>query len=218
MLKPLLIFICLLLITSCGLSARVEPFMDAQGSLGQNESVVILGRKHQATYQTESTLISCVASNLSSGSNSIPIYPTRSFEDLLFPWFEPSLAPLTTDDFALLLENDLVFNSINTSGVRYIVWLDGSTDRNDSGGTISCSAGPGGAGCIGLAWWEDGSRYDATIWDINTVDTAGTIYVDYTGRSMVPALIIPIPLIIRTQNAACTGISDQLTSFFSQNY
>lgn len=217
-LKSLVLLVILSVIAGCGITARVEPFMEPGSNfqLNQDESVVILGRKHQASFQTESTLIDCIASNLASGVNSISIHSTKSFEDALFPYFEPSTAPLTTVEFAILLENELVFREIENTGVRYIVWLDGSTDRTDSGGTISCAAGPGGAGCVGLAWWEDDARYDATVWDITTQDSAGTIYVDYTGRSMIPALIIPIPLVVRTQNAACTGLSTQLTSFFSQ--
>lgn len=215
--KFFILLAAILCMAACGVTARVEPFMETTSNLEQGESIVILGRKHQANYQTESSLVDCISGRLSSGSNGIPIFPSRRFENALFPWFEPSTAPLTTPEFATLLENDLVFDQIAQTGVRYIVWLDGSTDRTDSGGTISCSAGPGGAGCVGLAWWEDDARYDATVWDIKTLDSAGTIYVDYTGRSMIPALIIPIPLVVRTQQAACEGLSEQLSTFFVSN-
>jgi hypothetical protein len=90
---------------------------------------------------------------------------------------------------------------VKNSGVRYVVWLDGSTDRVASGGGITCAAGIGG-GCMGLAWWEDDSRYDATVWDIKQAESAGTIHADVKGRSVMPAIIIPIPFIARPQAAA----------------
>ena len=92
---------------------------------------------------------------------------------------------------------------VKNTGVRYVVWLDGSTDRVASGGGITCAAGIGGAGCMGLAWWEDDSRYDATVWDIKQAESAGTIHADVKGRSVMPAIIIPIPFIARPQAAAC---------------
>jgi hypothetical protein len=96
------------------------------------------------------------------------------------------------------------------------VWLDGSTDRVASGGGITCAAGVGGAGCMGLAWWEDDSRYDATVWDIQDVESEGTISADYKGRSVMPAIIIPIPLITRPQTHACRGLADQLRQFLTE--
>ena len=78
----------------------------------------------------------------------------------MYPWFEPSTAPLSTDDLTVLLERPGVLDQVRSTGVRYVVWVDGSTDRVASGGGITCAAGVGGAGCMGLAWWEDDSRYD----------------------------------------------------------
>src|SRR5690606_40587156 len=96
----------------------------------------------------------------------------------MYPWFEPSMAPLSTDDLAQLLEKPGVMDQVRDTGVRFVVWLDGSTDRVASGGGITCAAGVGGAGCMGLAWWEDDSRYDATVWDIDQLASAGTIHAD----------------------------------------
>ncbi|HJR68671.1 MAG TPA: hypothetical protein VKA43_01385, partial [Gammaproteobacteria bacterium] len=94
-------------------------------------------------------------------------------------------------------------------------WLDGSTDRVASGGGITCAAGVGGAGCMGLAWWEDDSRYDATVWDIQDIESEGTIHADVKGRSVMPAIIIPIPLVTNPQAHACRGLSDQLRQFLT---
>jgi hypothetical protein len=106
-------------------------------------------------------------------------------------------------------------DQVKGTGVRYLVWLDGSTDRVASGGGITCAAGIGGAGCMGLAWWEDDSRYDATVWDIKQLESAGTIHADVKGRSVMPAIIVPLPFIARPQAAACKGLTQQLKEFLT---
>jgi hypothetical protein len=35
--------------------------------------------------------------------------------------------------------------------------------------------------------------------------------------SYLPALLVPVPLIARTQNAACKGVAEQLREFFSES-
>ncbi len=156
--------------------------------------------------------------SLANGSDGLEVHSTTEFEDQLYPWFEPSLAPLDTEDLSALLEKPGVLERVQTTGVRFVVWLDGSTDRTASGGGITCAAGVGGAGCIGLAWWEDDARYDATIWDLKELNSAGTIYADFIGRSVMPAIIIPIPLIVRPRARACRGLTEQLKNFLTSPY
>ena len=104
---------------------------------------------------------------------------------------------------------------MRSTGVRYVVWVDGSTDRVASGGGITCAAGVGGAGCMGLAWWEDDSRYDFDRVGHPDSESEGTIYADVKGRSVMPAIIIPIPLVTRPQAHACRNITDQLRQFLT---
>jgi hypothetical protein len=106
-----------------------------------------------------------------------------------------------------------VAETIREKGVRYIIWLDGDTDKVAGGGSMSCAAGPGGGGCFGFAWWQKDANYDATIWDLTGLEDAGTIRADVSGTSFLPAIIIPIPLIARTQAKACKGLADELKLF-----
>ena len=103
--------------------------------------------------------------------------------------------------------------AVKNMGVRYIVWLDGGTSRVTQGGSLSCAAGPGGGGCFGFAWWQDSADYEASIWDLDDSESAGTVTADYDGTSFLPALVVPIPLIARTQSKACSGLATQLKSF-----
>ncbi len=176
---------------------------------------MIPARKQHATHEAEEDFVQCISDTLAKGDTGLDVHSSKEFEDKMYPWFEPSTAPLSTEDLALLLERPGVLEQVQGTGVRYLVWLDGSTDRVASGGGITCAAGVGGAGCMGLAWWEDDSRYDATVWDIEKVESAGTIHADVKGRSVMPAIIIPIPLIARPRAHACRDLTDQLKQFLT---
>ena len=206
------------ILSACGVTARMEPYKQTNSVINDGEQVVILARKHHATHETEAEFIECISDGLAGGSEGLLVHSSTAFEDKLYPWFEPSLAPLTTTDLAELLDKPGVLEEVESTGVRFVVWLDGSTDRTASGGGITCAAGVGGAGCIGLAWWEDDARYDATVWDLREMNSAGTIYADFLGRSVMPAIIIPIPLIARPRAQACRGLTDQLRDFLTSPF
>ena len=203
------------LVAGCSVTSRMEPYKQTSAVIGEGEQVVVLARKHHATHEAEADFIDCVSGALAQGSDGLNVHDTVAFEDRLYPWFEPSRAPLSTDELSVLLEKPDVFDQVRSTGVRFLIWLDGSTDRVASGGGITCAAGVGGAGCMGLAWWEDDARYDATVWDIRELSSAGTIYADVKGRSTLPAIVIPIPLIARPRAAACRGMTEQLRHFLT---
>jgi hypothetical protein len=78
---------------------------------------------------------------------------------------------------------------------------------------MSCAVGPGGGGCFGFAWWQNESEYEATVWDLDGMEDAGTVSADFSGTSFLPAIVIPVPLIARTRAKACKGLADQLKLF-----
>ncbi len=216
-LGPASLLLAALWLAGCGVTTRLEPYEETDVVMADGEQVVVLARKHHTTHEAEASFTECISDNLASGNDGVAVHPTRQFEDMLYPWFEPSTAPLTTEELPALFNRAGVWDQIATSGVRYVVWLDGSTDRVASGGGISCAAGVGGAGCLGLAWWEDDAKYEATIWDLKEVTSAGTINADVTGRSVMPAIVIPLPFIARTKTAACKGLADQLKTFLASS-
>jgi len=195
------------LFASCGVETHLEPYKQTDVVVSKGEQLVVLARKQHSNHEAEEGFVQCISDALKKGDGRLEVHSTKAFEDSMYPWFEPSTAPLSTDDLSRLLEKPAVLQQVRNTGVRYVVWLDGSTDRVASGGGITCAAGIGGAGCMGLAWWEDDSRYDATVWDIK--------HADVKGRSVMPAIIIPIPLIARPQAAACRGLTQQLKQFLT---
>jgi hypothetical protein len=194
-------------------TSRVEDVRQSNTGLGEGEGVVIMAKSYHLGNETEAKFISCVGDSIGRGSSGLRVVPNTEFVDALFPWFEPRTAPAETKGLPELMQRPGVPEMISNKGVRYVIWLDGTTDRVAGGGSMSCAAGPGGGGCFGFAWWQNDSKYQASVWDLDGLEDAGTVSADVSGTSFLPAIVIPIPLIARVQSRACDGLADQLKLF-----
>lgn len=201
-----------MLLQAC-VTSRVENSREGVTGIAGHESVVIMAKSYHLGNETEANYISCIEDALASGKQGLNVIPHKQFVDSLFPWFEPRTAPADTKGLPKLMERPGVAQKIKEQGIRYIVWLDGNTNKVAGGGSLSCAAGPGGGGCFGFAWWQKDADYNASIWDLEGLESAGTVSADVSGTSFLPALVIPIPLIARTQAAACKGLARQLRIF-----
>ena len=200
------------LMSGC-VTSRLENTRQGATGLAEGESVVIMAKSYHLGNETEAKYIRCIEDALGRGPKGMNVIPNREFVDALFPWFEPRTAPAETKGLAKMMGRPGVADKIKDMGVRYIIWLDGDTEKVASGGSLSCAAGPGGGGCFGFAWWQNASDYDASIWDLNGLESAGSVSANVSGTSYLPALVIPIPLIARTQAKACKGLAEQLQAF-----
>ncbi|MCC5869943.1 MAG: hypothetical protein JJU27_15680 [Gammaproteobacteria bacterium] len=213
MLLALAFIVAIALMTSGCVTADIEQVRHSATGVERGERIVILARQHHNSHEAEDDFMQCVGNALERGGRGLEIASRKDFLNGLYPWFEPATAPLTAEELPALLARPGVAEQLTLTGVRYVVWMDGMTDRVDGGGSLACAISPAGGGCFGLGWWETDSKYEAAIWDLKTFDQAGTISTDYTGRSVVPAVVIPIPFIARTQANACRGMADQLHEF-----
>lgn len=210
--QAMLVLLPCILINACT-TARVEDTRQTSTGIHEGEGVVIMARSYHLGNETEMSFIECVGSAISRGSGGLRVVPSTEFVDSVFPWFEPRTAPSDTKGLPDFMERPGVAEKIADKGVRYVIWLDGDTDRVAGGGSLSCAAGPGGGGCFGFAWWQNDSKYEAAVWDLTALESAGTISTDVSGTSFLPAIVIPIPLIARTKAKACKGLADQLKLF-----
>jgi len=195
------------------ITSRVEDARVAETGIKSGEGIVVMAKSYHLGNETEEKYIQCIERGLARGSSGLRVIPHRQFVDSLFPWFEPRTAPSETKHLPKLMENPGVVKRIAEQKVRYIVWLDGDTERVAGGGSLSCAAGPGGGGCFGFAWWQNDADYEASVWDLDELESAGTVTTDVSGTSFMPALIVPIPLIARAQAKACKSLADQLQQF-----
>jgi hypothetical protein len=185
-------------------------------SIESDEAVVVLGRRHSSNYETEPSLIECVADVIDDKEGRIiSVIDEDDFLDSLYPWFEPRTAPLRIKDINRLLAKTQVAERIQDYKIRYMIWIDGKTETTDSSGSIGCSIGAGGGGCFGFGTWDKESDYEATIWDFEEMEVDGKISADAEGTSYMPAIVVPIPLIARVQNNACKALGAQLRNFLN---
>jgi hypothetical protein len=183
-----------------------------------DSTVVILGRRHASDYETEPDFIKCVGDHISRRDKSIEVVGELEFINALYPWFEPRTAPLHPEDIDRLMLQEPVAQRLAEMKTEYMIWIDGSTIRSDSAGSMTCGIGPGGAGCFGFGTWSNESNYEAIIWDFTDRVEVGRVNTTATGQSYMPAVVIPIPIIAPVQGTACDGIGDQLLEFLSSEY
>lgn len=208
-----------MVLTSACVTSTVDEMVFNEPTEGIGDaSVVILGRRHASDYETEPDFIECVGDHISARDKTITVIGELDFLNALYPWFEPRTAPLKPQDIDRLMLQDPVQQKMVELKTEYMIWIDGSTERTDSAGSMTCGIGPGGAGCFGFGTWSNTSNYEATIWDFTDRTEVGRVNTSTSGQSYMPAVVVPIPIIAPVQGTACDGIGDQLLEFLSGDY
>jgi len=201
----------LVLLSGC-MTAKLEEDRTMATKISDHEAVVLLAKPHVEGITAEDEFMDCVGDKMAR-SKGIQVRPNDTFVDSMFPWLEPSTAPQRPEGVTKLLAKDVVAERIQQSGVRYLIWVDGGTRQTDSGGSITCTLGPAGGGCIGFGWWEKESDYQAIVWDLATAKTAGSVSTNVTGTSALVGVLVPLPFIARVQGTACDRLASQLGAF-----
>lgn len=208
-------FISLIIISGCS-TTRIDEEVSAAYSIKEGESIVLLSDSYHTGNKTENDFMDCLNKSLLRKQNTFNIISTNDFQNMFYPWFEPSTAPQKIDDLPKLLNKEVIKNKLDQLQIKYLIKITGETTTNASSGALSCAAGPGGGGCFGFAWWDDTSSYEASIWDLSQEVSVGNVSASVSGTSVIPAIIIPIPILARTQSNACVGLSEQIAGFFSK--
>lgn len=199
--------------SGCGVQSTVQEVRQAQTDLG-DDSVVILSRKHKTQGETEDDFVTCVSNSVNSGGDALPVLGEQAFMDATFPWFEPRTAPLNMNDLDNLINQPLIAERIQQIGVRYLIWIEGTTQRSGESGSLQCTVVSGGIpACFGFLSWENGSDYEASVWDVRRGMNVGTMSSEASGTSFVPAVVVPLPFIARVRQEACAKLSEQIKGF-----
>ena len=212
--KANILFLLIIITVGCS-TTRIDEEVNSAFTISGDESIVLLSNSYHTGNQTELDFMDCLNDSILKKQDTFEIIPTRQFQNLFYPWFEPSTAPQSIEDLPKILGNELIKDKLAVMRIKYLIKITGETKTNASSGALSCAAGPGGGGCFGFAWWDDTSAYNASVWDLSQETSVGNVSASVTGTSMIPAIIIPIPILARTQSNACDGLSDQIVSFFS---
>lgn len=206
----------LLFFAGCKSTTVIDEYREiSTATINENESIVVLGRRHSSSHETEDDFISCVGRSLEQGQADINVIPEKEFVDSMYPYFETSTAPMDVKNLDKLVKIPAIAAKFDDFNLRYFIWIDGATERTDSSGSVSCAVGPGGGGCFGFAYWEDEANYEASIWDFKELALSGKISTETKGTSFMPAVIIPIPMLARVQAKACKSLANQIKTYFS---
>ena len=214
-LGAMIVALALAFAAGCGVQSTVQEMRQGPTNLGE-DAIVILSRKHKTQSETEDDFVACLSSSVNSGQGAVRVLTEAEFMDATFPWFEPRTAPLTMQDLAEVISRPIIASRIREVGVRYLVWLEGTTQRSDESGTLQCTVVTGGIpACFGFLSWENGANYEASVWDVREGTTVGTLSSEATGTSFVPAVVVPLPFIARVRQKACANLSEQLKAFLA---
>lgn len=142
-------------------------------------------------------------------SHRVKLMDAATFQDALFPWFDPTHAPSNVRELEALLARPEVRQRIASLGVRYLVNIAGSAESDGFPGMI-CGAGYGGGGCLGLAWENKTHRVHAVIWDVVQGTQSGALSTKTSGRSVSFAFVIPIIFVANTEGDACKALASEL--------
>ena len=205
----------LIILSGCSATTTIDEYRptDQPIFLNSDEKMVILGRRDAGHYETDREFIECVGKKVTSGE--VKVLPEQQFIDAIYPWFEPRTAPKGLPRLKRLMQQRSIKAKVDALSIRYLVWLDGSTETTGQGGSMSCAIGPGGGGCLGFAQWDKLSVYEATVWDLEELVEKGRLRVDSEGTSYLIGAVAPIPLLTPVKNDACNSLGNQLKSFFS---
>jgi len=215
--KVLAISLILSGVSACTTINVDQVRLEENVELNEGDAMVILGRHQSAEFQTESSLVSCIGGRLKRATRDVRIIPQQEFVNQFYPWFEARTAPLHPEKLRKVLDQPKVAAKIKDLKIRYFVWVEGSTERTGSAGSMTCSIGPGGGGCFGFGTWEDTSDYETTIWDLATFKEVGRVSTEAVGTSYMPAFVIPIPMLAQVEGDACQGMGKQLVKFFQES-
>lgn len=210
------ILVGMLALQGC-VSTTQEEFREADTGIGEGEVIAILRRISISQDDTEQDFLDCFVQKTSKGRDGFEVVSNQVFVDALYPWFEPLIAPNNVEDMAVLSQRNKIRERLESMGIRYIVWVDGATKRINQNGSVQCAVATGGIpACFGFLSWRAESLYEAIIWDVERKISVGKLSAESKGMSFVPAVVIPIPFIARTQSSACASLADQLKAFINE--
>ena len=224
---PLLPVLATVALAGC-IHVKIDESREVAATIGSDESVVLLAKPRLQGVGSESGFLDCLEERLlghampkpsgqaqavSMAGRHFRLVPHRAFIDSLYPWLEASTAPADVEFAKVLLARPGVRERIAESQVRYVVSIEGGTNVVNKSGSIACAAGPGGAGCVGVAFWKKNSDYQARIWDLERGVSLGTVGTDVSGNSVIIGAIIPLPFVAPVQHTACTRLASELEHF-----
>lgn len=162
--------------------------------------------RHKFATETEE----CLATTLRERAPGVRIVHHGVIRDALYPHLEPATQPPTATAFAELLARTAVQERLRSLGLTHLVAFTGGTHVAPFQGGILCGAGYGGGGCLGFAWQDKITSLAAALWNLERRERVAQEEARSEGTTIVPAFLLPVPLIADTHTAACQELGAQV--------
>jgi hypothetical protein len=154
----------------------------------------------------------CLAARIAQAAPDVTVLSQRAVRDALFPLLEPATQPHDERAFASLLAREDARARLHARGVRFLVAFAGGTRKEAWEGGILCGASMGGGGCLGFAWQSESTSLDAALWSIDGDAPVSRQAAKTEGTSVMPAFVLPIPIMARTRSEACEELGTRLAN------
>lgn len=162
--------------------------------------------RHRFARETEE----CLATTLRERAPDVRVVHHVVIRDALYPRLEPATQPPTEQSFAELLARAAVQERLRGLGLTHLVAFTGGTNVAPFQGGIMCGAGYGGGGCLGFAWQDKTTTLAAALWNLERHERVAQEQARSAGATIVPAFLLPIPLVADTHTAACRELGAQV--------
>ncbi len=160
-----------------------------------------------------SEMETCLTETITVASPGVTIVPQRAVRDRLFPLLEPATQPASEEAFAALLARQDVKRQLARDDITYLVTYSGTTSYDKMRGIpVMCGASYGGAGCLGFIWQGESTTLGAILWDLGTSAQAAQSHATAKGTSLLPALILPIPIPAHSRSEACRELGQRIAA------
>ena len=147
----------------------------------------------------------CLEAIVVSNSPYLRLVPESHVRAAAFPWLEAGMTP-SQEDLQNLLGQTAIASQLEQLGVRYVLFPKIEYVDN-FGGPFFCGAGPGGAGCIGVAGGDQVTRFSVPVWDVVTGTMLDSpIAGERKGFNWAVGYVIPIWHMADTLGEACSEI------------
>jgi len=161
-------------------------------------------------YETARSVEECVARVFAHEAPDAQLVQQAKMRDALFPLMEPATQPGSESALVDLLHRPDVRERLSTMGLRYLVIVGGGRQTEPARGLIVCGAGLGGGGCLGYMWQNERTEFHAALWDLSRQALIAHPSAETEGRTVVPAVVLPIPLYARSLESACTLLGERI--------
>ncbi|HJS91800.1 MAG TPA: hypothetical protein VJ738_17665 [Steroidobacteraceae bacterium] len=187
----------------------VRPTLRTDRAASASEAIVVVPDMNAWLYTDSAVAESCIGHRLAESSPPLEVIPIDRIRLEFFPWLEPAVAPKSREAMRQWLQGEGVQTQLRALGIRYFLEFRGGTKMDTQGGML-CSYG-----CLGFIWGHRQSSFSAYLLDVRRNETWTEETAVRRGRVIVPAFLLPVPLIAATKTAACEELADKIRAAVS---